>query len=175
MSKAVLVRGAFALQCTSPDPPVWLTVTACSHACSHYPSPLVMTGTVRTSDLAKWRQDDVCCRRATRRWNAETVTFPAMCGTAAAEQKISIHSAVSGISGVGARIDHEWTGVRSHLSGGGTSENRSIFSDCLSAVRGSNACIGTARFRAPCLERGRPFKAREAVQQHNRAQPAHAL
>ena len=27
----------------------------------------------------------------------------------------------------------------SHLSGGETSENRSIFSDCLSAVRGSNA------------------------------------
>ena len=25
MSKAVLVRGAFAIQCNSPDPPVWLT------------------------------------------------------------------------------------------------------------------------------------------------------
>ena len=31
--------------------------------------------------------------------------------------------------------------LHSHLSGGETSENRSIFSDCLSAVRGSNACI----------------------------------
>ena len=29
--------------------------------------------------------------------------------------------------------------AHSHLSGGETSENRSIFSDCLSAVRGSNA------------------------------------
>ena len=49
---------------------------------------------------------------------------------------------------------------------------------CVQPVRRAKprrATRGTARFRAPCLERGRPFKAREAVQQHNRAQPAHAL
>ena len=92
MSKAVLVRGAFAIQCNSPAPPVWLTVTACSHACSDYHSPIGMTGTVQTSDLAKWRQDDVCCRRTIRHWKAETLTFPAMYGTAAAEQKKFTHT-----------------------------------------------------------------------------------
>ena len=39
-------------------------------------TPPVKYGTVQKSNLAKWRQDDVCCRRAIRRWNAETVTFP---------------------------------------------------------------------------------------------------
>ena len=95
MSKAVLVRGAFAIQCTSPDPPVWLTVTACSHACSHYHSPVVMSGTVQTSDLAKWRQDDVCCRRMIRRWKAWLSSFPSMCGAGAVEQKKFIHSPIS--------------------------------------------------------------------------------
>ena len=95
MSKAVLVRGAFAIQCTSPDPPVWLTVTACSHACSHYHSPLVMSGTVQISDLAKWRQDEVCCRRMIRRWKAWLSSFPSMCGAGGAEQKNFIHPAFS--------------------------------------------------------------------------------
>ena len=94
MSKAVLVRGAFAIQCTSPDPPVWLTVTACSHACSHYHSPVVMNGTVQTSDLAKWRQDDVCCRRMIRRWKAWLSSFPSMCGAGAVEQKKFIHTSI---------------------------------------------------------------------------------
>ena len=95
MSKAVLVRGAFAIQCNSPDPPVWLTVTACSHACSHYHSPVVMTATVQTSDLAKRRQDDVCCRRVIRRWKAWLSSFPSMCGAGAVEQKKVIHSPIS--------------------------------------------------------------------------------
>ena len=100
MSKAVLVRGAFALQCRLSVPPVTVAVSRCSHCSTHYRTPTVKYGTVQKSNLAKWRQDDVCCRRAIRRWNAETVTFPAMCGTPAAEQKISIHSAVSGKSSV---------------------------------------------------------------------------
>ena len=95
MSKAVLVRGAFALQCRLSVPPVTVAVSRCSHCNTHYRTPIVKYGTVQKSNLAKWRQDDVCCRRAIRRWNAETVTFPEMCGTPAAEQKISIHSAVS--------------------------------------------------------------------------------
>ena len=117
MSKAVLVRGAFAIQCNSPAPPVWLTVTACSHACSHYHSPIGMTGTVQTSDLAKWRQDDVCCRRTIHRWKAETLTFPAMYGTTPAEQKKFIHTSVSSKRTVhvpgtvlGSEWDKKWDG-----------------------------------------------------------------
>ena len=37
------------------------------------------------------------------------------------------------------------------------------------------AARGTAWFGAPCLERGRPFKARGVVQWHNSEQPTHAL
>ena len=92
MSKSSLVRGAFALQCRLSVPPVTVAVSRCSHCSTHYRTPTVKYGTVQKSNLAKWRQDDVCCRRAIRRWNAETVTFPEMCGTPAAEQKIFIHS-----------------------------------------------------------------------------------
>ena len=87
MSKAVLVRGAFALQCRLSVPPVTVAVSRCSHCSTHYRTPIVKYGTVQKSNLAKWRQDDVCCRRAIRRWNAETVTFPEMCGTPAAPEK----------------------------------------------------------------------------------------
>ena len=92
MSKAVLVRGAFALQCRLSVPLVTVAVSRCTHCSSHYRTPIVKYGTVQKSNLAKWRQDDVCCRRAIRRWNAETVPFPEMCGTAAAEQKKFIHT-----------------------------------------------------------------------------------
>ena len=91
MSKAVLVRGAFALQCTSPAPPVWLTVTACSHACSDYPLPSGVTGTAHTSDVAKWRRDDVCCWLTIHRRNAELASFPLMYGSAGAEELFLIH------------------------------------------------------------------------------------
>ena len=91
MSKAALVRGAFAIQCNSPALPVWLSVTACSHPCSHCHSTMEMTGTVHRSDLAKWRQDDVRCRRTIRRWKAWLVSFRSMCGAGCVEQKIFIH------------------------------------------------------------------------------------
>ena len=94
MSKAVLVRGAFALQCRLSVPPVTVAVSRCTHCSTHYHTPIVKYGTVQKSNLAKWRQDDVCCRRAVRRWNAETVPFPEMCVTAAAEQKKFIHTSV---------------------------------------------------------------------------------
>ena len=94
MSKAVLVRGAFALQCRLSVPPVTVALSRCTHCSSHYRTPIVKYGTVQKSNLAKWRQDDVCCRRAIRRWKAETVAFPEMCGTAAAEQKKFIHTSV---------------------------------------------------------------------------------
>ena len=95
MSKAVLVRGAFALQCRLSVPPVTVAVSRCSHCSTHYRTPTVKYGTVQKSNLAKWRQDDVCCRRTIRHSKAETVTFPAMYGTAAAEQKKFIHTLVS--------------------------------------------------------------------------------
>jgi hypothetical protein len=38
-----------------------------------------------------------------------------------------------------------------------------------------HAARGTARFGAPCLERGRPFTAWGMAKRHNRAQPTHAL
>ena len=76
----------------TPQPlPVWLTVTACSHPCSHCHSSMEMTGTVHRSDLAKWRQDDVRCRRTIRRWKAWLVSFRSMCGAGGVEQKIFIH------------------------------------------------------------------------------------
>ena len=100
MSKAVLVRGAFALQCRLSVPPVTVAVSRCTHCSTHYRTPIVKYGTVQKSNLAKWRQDDVCCRRAIRRWKAETVPFPEMCGTAAAEQKKFIHTPVSPKSSV---------------------------------------------------------------------------
>ena len=94
MSKAVLVRGAFALQCRLSVPPVTVAVSRCTHCSTHYRTPIVKYGTVQKSNLAKWRQDDVCCRRAIRRWKAETVALPEMCGTPAAEQKKFIHTSV---------------------------------------------------------------------------------
>ena len=106
MPKAVLVRGAFALQCRLSVPPVTVAVSRCTHCSTHYHTPIVKYGTVQKSNLAKWRQDDVCCRRAIRRWKAETVTFPKMCGTAAAEQKIFIHTSVSDKSTVVCRSSH---------------------------------------------------------------------
>ena len=78
MSKAALVRGAFAMQCTLSVPPVISAVSRCSHACSHYQSPIVKYGTVEISDLAKCRQDDLCCRRTIRRWNPEARGFRLM-------------------------------------------------------------------------------------------------
>ena len=101
MSKAVLVRGAFAIQCNSPALPVWLTVTACSHPCSHCHSSMEMTGTVHRSDLAKWRLDDIRCRRTIRRWKAWLVSFRSMCGAGGVEQKIFIHPVNSSKQTVG--------------------------------------------------------------------------
>ena len=85
MSKAALVRGAFAIQCTLSVPPVISAVSRCSHACSHYQSPIVKYGTVERSDLAKCRQDDLCCRRTIRRWNPEARGFRLMCGSAGSD------------------------------------------------------------------------------------------
>ena len=100
MSKAALVRGAFAIQCTSSVPPVISAVSRCSHACSHYQSPIVKYGTVERSDLAKCRQDELCCRRTIRRWNPEARGFRLMYGTPAADEKIFIHTPVSPKSSV---------------------------------------------------------------------------
>ena len=95
MSKAALVRGAFAIQCTLSVPPVISAVSRCSHACSHYQSPIVKYGTVDRSDLAKCRQDDLCCRRTIRRWNPEARSFRLMYGTPAADENFFIHTPVS--------------------------------------------------------------------------------
>ena len=114
MSKAVLVSGAFALQCRLSVPPVTVAVSRCSHCSTHYRTPTVKYGTVQKSNLAKWRQDDVCCRRAIRRWKAETVAFPEMCGTAAAEQKKFIHTPVSPKSSVRSNRIQD-TGCRMHF------------------------------------------------------------
>jgi len=100
MSKAALVRGAFAIQCTLSVPPVISAVSRCSHACSHYQSPIVKYGTVERSDLAKCRQDDLCCRRTIRRWNPEARGFRLMYGTPAADEKNFIHAPVSPKSSV---------------------------------------------------------------------------
>ena len=64
-------------------------------ACSHYQSPIVKYGTVERSDLAKCRQDELCCRRTIRRWNPEARGFRLMYGTPAADEKKFIHSPVS--------------------------------------------------------------------------------
>ena len=101
MSKAALVRGAFAIQCTLSVPPVISAVSRCSHACSHYQSPIVKYGTVERSDLAKCRQDDLCCRRTIRRWNPEARGFRLMYGTRAADEKNFIHAPVSPKSSAG--------------------------------------------------------------------------
>ena len=100
MSKAALVRGAFAIQCTFSVPPVISAVSRCSHACSHYQSPIVKYGTVDRSDLAKCRQDDLCCRRTIRRWNPEARGFRLVYGTPAADEKNFIHTPVSAKSSV---------------------------------------------------------------------------
>ena len=92
MSKAALVRGAFAIQCTLSVPPVISAVSRCSHACSHYQSPIVKYGTVDRSDL--------CCRRTIRRWNPEARGFRLMYGTRAADEKNFIHTPVSSKSSV---------------------------------------------------------------------------
>ena len=52
------------------------------------------------SDVAKWRQDDLCCRRTIRRWNPEARGFRLMYGTPAADEKKFIHSPVSPKSSV---------------------------------------------------------------------------
>ena len=44
------------------------------------------------SDVAKWRQDDVCCWRTIRRWNAELASFPVMYGSVGAEELFRIHT-----------------------------------------------------------------------------------
>ena len=72
-------------------------------ACSHYQSPIVKYGTVERSDLAKCRQDDLCCRRTIRRWNPEARGFRLMYGTPAADEKNFIHTPVSSKSSVGVR------------------------------------------------------------------------
>ena len=64
-------------------------------ACSHYHSPIVKYGTVEKSNLAKCRQDDLCCRRTIRRWNPEACSFRLMYGTPAADEKFFIHTPVS--------------------------------------------------------------------------------
>ena len=69
-------------------------------ACSHYHSPIVKYGTVEKSNLAKCRQDDLCCRRTIRRWNPEARSFRLMYGTPAADEKIFIHTPVSTKSSV---------------------------------------------------------------------------
>ena len=71
-------------------------------ACSHYQSPIVKYGTVERSDLAKCRQDDLCCRRTIRRWNPEARSFRLMYGTCtpAADEKFFIHTPVSSKSSV---------------------------------------------------------------------------
>ena len=69
-------------------------------ACSHYQSPIVKYGTVERSDLAKCRQDELCCRRTIRRWNPEARGFRLMYGTPAADEKKFIHTPVSSKSSV---------------------------------------------------------------------------
>ena len=69
-------------------------------ACSHYQSPIVKYGTVERSDLAKCRQDELCCRRTIRRWNPEARGFRLMYGTRAADEKNFIHTPVSAKSSV---------------------------------------------------------------------------
>ena len=100
MSKAALVRGAFAIQCTLSVPPVTSAVSRCSHACSHYQSPIVKYGTVKRSDMAKCRQDDLCCRRTIRRWNPEARGFRLMCGSAGSGNFFLIHPCISSKSSV---------------------------------------------------------------------------
>ena len=137
MSKAALVRGAFAIQCRNPESQSFLqsywrvpdsqsfivilcrsTLQFSAHyrypqsfpqsvaaviACSHYQSPIVKYGTVERSDLAKCRQDDLCCRRTIRRWNPEARGFRLMYGTLAADEKNFIHTPVSAKSSVSIR------------------------------------------------------------------------
>ena len=69
-------------------------------ACSHYHSPIVEYGTVQRTDLAKCRQDELCCRRTIRRWNPEARGFRLMYGTPAADEKKFIHTPVSSKSSV---------------------------------------------------------------------------
>ena len=69
-------------------------------ACSHYQSPIVKYGTVERSDLAKCRQDELCCRRTIRRWNPEARGFRLMYGTPTADEKKFIHTPVSTKSSV---------------------------------------------------------------------------
>ena len=63
-------------------------------ACSHYQSPIVKYGTVEKSNLAKCRQDDLCCRRTIRRWNPEARGFRLMYGSVGVGGKISIYPSV---------------------------------------------------------------------------------
>ena len=74
-------------------------------ACSHYQSPIVKYGTVERSDLAKCRQDELCCRRTIRRWNPEARGFRLMYGTPAADEKKFIHTPVSPKSSVRCTVD----------------------------------------------------------------------
>ena len=129
MSKAALVRGAFAIQCTLSVPPVISAVSRCTHACSHSQSPIVKYGTVERSDLAKCRQDDLCCRRTIRRWNPEARGFRLMYGTPAADEKIFIHTPVSSKSSV----------PRWNRLGGGRNllQERSAVASCMA----DHACV----------------------------------
>ena len=69
-------------------------------ACSHYQSPIVKYGTVERSDLAKCRQDELCCRRTIRRGNPEARSFRLMCGSAGSETIFLIHTCISSKSSV---------------------------------------------------------------------------
>ena len=95
MSKAALVRGAFAIQCTLSVPPVISAVSRCSHCMQSLPLPHSKVWYRGESNLAKCRQDDLCCRRTIRRWNPEARSFRLMYGTPAADENFFIHTPVS--------------------------------------------------------------------------------
>eukprot|EP01043_Picozoa_sp_COSAG02_P044014 COSAG02_NODE_3885_length_6087_cov_7.811456_2_plen_96_part_00 len=60
MSKAALVRGAFAIQCRNPVLLGWLTLLTAVIACTHFSPPYGLTGTGDRSDLAIKILNELC-------------------------------------------------------------------------------------------------------------------
>ena len=95
MSKAALVRGAFAIQCRNPVLLGWFTLLTAVSACSHFSPPYGLTGTGDRSDLAIKSLNDLCRRRTIHRSKRLAKTLRLMCGSVGTEEIFLIHPCIS--------------------------------------------------------------------------------
>jgi hypothetical protein len=95
LSKAALVRGAFAIQCRNPFPLGWLTLLTAVTTCIHFSPPYRLPFTGESSDLAIKILNELCCRKLKVQWKAERETLRLMCGSAGSEKHFLIHPFIS--------------------------------------------------------------------------------